>query len=77
MVDGLSDCVSLPSDYVERVIFVETRKVGYLIGYAGRTIFGFERQSGAKIDILRPNSKEAETPVALQGTREAVRHVIR
>ena len=52
-------------------------KVGYLIGHYGRTIWGFERTTGAKIDILRPNSHDYETPVAISGSAEGVRHVLR
>ena len=44
-------------DYEEKVIYVRTKKVGYLIGTSGRTIRGFETNSGAKIDILKPNSQ--------------------
>jgi hypothetical protein len=40
------------------VIHVPTFKVGYLIGHCGRTIWGFEKTTGAKIDILKPNSSE-------------------
>ena len=54
-------------DYVEKVVFVRTKKVGYLIGTAGRTIRGFENNSGAKIDIMTPNSRNQETPVLLSG----------
>eukprot|EP00095_Tigriopus_kingsejongensis_P001731 maker-scaffold514_size150699-snap-gene-0.27 protein:Tk01731 transcript:maker-scaffold514_size150699-snap-gene-0.27-mRNA-1 annotation:"far upstream element-binding protein 3 isoform x4" len=68
--------VTLP-DHVKRVIHVPTRKVGYLIGYQGRTILGFERDTGAKINILEPNSRDSETPVSLTGLPESVRHVIR
>ena len=35
------------------------------------------KQTGAKIDILKPNSKESETPVALCGSKTGVRHVTR
>jgi hypothetical protein len=64
-------------DYTEKVIHVKTKKVGYLIGTAGRTIWGFESNSGAKIDIMNPNSKDDETPVLLSGTSESVRNVLR
>ena len=47
-------------DYEEKVIYVRTKKVGYLIGTSGRTIRGFETNSGAKIDILKPNSQYVE-----------------
>lgn len=47
-------------DYEEKVIYVRTKKVGYLIGTSGRTIRGFETNSGAKIDILKPNSQYIE-----------------
>ncbi len=66
-----------PFSESEVVVFVPTAKVGYLIGYAGRTVSGFERRSGAKIDVLRPNSREEETPVALSGSRDAVSRVVR
>lgn len=64
-------------DYVEKVIYVKTKKVGYLIGTAGRTIQGFELNSGAKIDIMKPNSSADETPVLLSGPSESVRNVLR
>jgi len=64
-------------DYVEKVVFVRTKKVGYLIGTAGRTIRGFENNSGAKIDIMTPNSRNQETPVLLSGTAESVKNVLR
>ena len=54
-------------DYIEKVIHIRTKKVGYLIGTAGRTIRGFENNSGAKIDIMTPNSRNQETPVLLSG----------
>ena len=65
------------SNVRECIIHVPTKKVGYLIGKAGRTIFAFERHTGAKIDILAPNSKSPETPVSLKGSHKAVGHVIR
>ena len=73
------DCEDLESveDYDEKIIFVRTRKVGYLIGTSGRTIRGFESNSGAKIDILKPNSDADETPILLSGTSESVRNVLR
>jgi len=64
-------------DYEEKTIYVRTRKVGYLIGTSGRTIRGFETNSGAKIDILKPNSCADETPILLSGTSESVRNVLR
>ena len=64
-------------DYIEKVIHIRTKKVGYLIGTAGRTIRGFENNSGAKIDIMSPNSTDQETPVLLSGTAESVRNVLR
>ncbi len=64
-------------DYVEKVIYVRTMKVGYLIGTSGRTIRGFESNSGAKIDILKPNSCADETPVLLSGPCDSVRNVLR
>ena len=64
-------------DYEEKTIYVRTKKVGYLIGTAGRTIRGFETNSGAKIDILKPNSCADETPILLSGTSESVRNVLR
>ena len=48
-----------------------------MIGTAGRTIRGFENNSGAKIDILTPNSSNNETPVMLSGSFESVRNVLR
>ena len=88
--------------YVERIIYIRTKRVGelrnwtlkfyfillkkvkkkitfpgYLIGTAGRTIRGFENNSGAKIDILTPNSCNNETPVMLSGSFESVRNVLR
>ena len=51
--------------------------IGYLIGYHGRTIRGFETNSGAKIDILSPKSSNDETPVLLSGTSDSVRNVLR
>ena len=72
-----SDDLESVEDYVEKVIFVRTRKVGYLIGTAGRTIRGFETNSGAKIDIMTPKSANQETPVLLSGTVESVRNVLR
>ncbi len=72
-----SALAAAPSQQDERVVFVPTAKVGYLIGYAGRTVSGFERRSGAKVDVLRPNSREDETPVALTGTDAAVARVVR
>ncbi len=72
-----SALAAAPSKQDERVVFVPTAKVGYLIGYAGRTVSGFERRSGAKVDVLRPNSREDETPVALTGTDAAVARVVR
>ena len=90
-----------PGGYVERVIYVRTKRVGkvflffsteldqdltirctfyiagYLIGTAGRTIRGFENNSGAKIDILTPNSCNNETPILLSGPHECVRNVLR
>lgn len=72
LMDGLEDL-----DYVEKIIHVRTRKVGYLIGTAGRTIQGFETNSGAKIDILKPNSCADETPILLSGPSECVRNVLR
>lgn len=71
MMEGLEDL-----DYVEKIIYVRTRKVGYLIGTAGRTIQGFETNSGAKIDILKPNSCADETPILLSGPSECVRNVL-
>ena len=59
-------------DYVEKVVFVRTKKVGYLIGTAGRTIRGFENNSGAKIDIMNPNSRNQETPVLLSGEKSSI-----
>ena len=50
---------------------------GYLIGTAGRTIRGFENNTGAKIDILTPNSYNHETPVLLSGPHESVRNVLK
>ena len=64
-------------DYIEKVIHIRTKKVGYLIGTAGRTIRGFENNSGAKIDIMSPNSTDQETPILLSGTAESVRNVLR
>ena len=64
-------------DYEEKTIYVRTKKVGYLIGTSGRTIRGFETNSGAKIDILKPNSCANETPILLSGTSESVRNVLR
>jgi len=64
-------------DYEEKTIYVRTKKVGYLIGTSGRTIRGFETNSGAKIDILKPNSCADETPILLSGTSESVRNVLR
>jgi len=64
-------------DYEEKVIYVRTKKVGYLIGTSGRTIRGFETNSGAKIDILKPNSHSFETPILLSGTSDSVRNVLR
>jgi len=64
-------------DYEEKIIYVRTKKVGYLIGTSGRTIRGFETNSGAKIDILKPNSCADETPILLSGTSESVRNVLR
>ena len=72
-----SDDLESVEDYVEKVIHVRTRKVGYLIGTAGRTIRGFETNSGAKIDIMTPKSANQETPVLLSGTVESVRNVLR
>ena len=63
--------------YVEKVIYIRTKRVGYLIGTAGRTIRGFENNTGAKIDILTPNSCNNETPVLLSGPCESVRNVMR
>ena len=54
--DSSSDLDSI-EDYVEKVVYVKTKKVGYLIGTNGRTIWGFENNSGAKIDIMKPNSR--------------------
>ncbi|TRY79788.1 hypothetical protein TCAL_17050 [Tigriopus californicus] len=65
----------LPPNHIEKVIHVPTRKVGYLIGYQGRTILGFERDTGAKINILAPNSRDSETPVSLTGPADSVRHI--
>ena len=48
-----------------------------MIGTSGRTIRGFESNSGAKIDILKPNSHADETPILLSGTSESVRNVLR
>lgn len=73
---GCSPILMQPN-HVEKIIHVPTRKVGYLIGYQGRTILGFERDTGAKINILAPNSRDSETPVSLTGPTDSVRHVIR
>ena len=54
-------------DYEEKVIYVRTKKVGYLIGTSGRTIRGFETNSGAKIDILKPNSQYVEQDLYKKG----------
>lgn len=62
---------------IERIIFIETCKVGYLIGHHGRTIYGFEHTTGAKIDIMAPNSKDSETPVKISGAGASVRHALR
>ena len=62
---------------LERVIFIQTQTVGYLIGHHGRTIWGFETSTGAKIDILRPKSRASETPVKITGPAPRVRHAIR
>lgn len=59
------------------VVYVKTRKVGYLIGHHGRTIWGFENSSGAKIDILLPNSIDDETPVRIAGSYKCVRLALR
>jgi len=59
------------------VVYVKTRKVGYLIGHHGRTIWGFESSSGAKIDILAPNSIDDETPVRVAGSHKNVRMALR
>ena len=56
----------------ERILFVPTRKVGYLVGYQGRTIRTFEEATGTKIDILKPRSAEEETPVSLVGKEQGV-----
>ena len=75
----LIDCDDLESveDFDEKIIYVRTKKVGYLIGTSGRTIRGFENNSGAKIDILKPNSAADETPILLSGTSDSVRNVLR
>ena len=65
------------ADLTEEVIFIQTQKVGYLIGHYGRTISGFETASGAKIDILKPNSQDSETPVKVSGSVPKVKHAIR
>ena len=72
---AVQDLSDLPE--IERIIFIQTRKVGYLIGHHGRTIWGFENETGAKIDILRPNSRDCETPVRITGPAPVVRHAIR
>ena len=62
---------------IERVVFIPTAKIGYLIGYAGRTIQSFERVTGAKIDILTPKSRCTETSVLLSGPPPTVSRVMR
>lgn len=74
---GLLETDSDDDEETFKIIHVCTRKVGYLVGHQGRTIWGFEKSSGAKIDILTPNSKDDETPVRLSGSPEAVKSVIR
>jgi len=61
----------------ERTIFIQTHKVGYLIGHHGRTILGFENDTGAKIDILVPKSRVLETPIKVSGKEANVRHALR
>ena len=61
-------------DYEEKVIYVRTKKVGYLIGTSGRTIRGFETNSGAKIDILKPNSQYVEQDLYKKGKVQTKGH---
>jgi len=61
----------------QKIIYVNTKRVGYLIGHHGRTIILFQQQSGAKIDIMTPNSRAKETPVKISGTCENVGRALR